>query len=113
MRAVNTLRLANKNVFFGPGPRQLLERVDALGSLRQASMDTGISYTKVLKLLKGMEAELGFAAVESEKGGSARGGTRLTEKGRRLLQAYAEAEREMDEVAQKLVREKFAFLERE
>lgn len=111
MRAVNTLRLANKKVFFGPGPRQLLSRIDELGSLRQASIDTGISYTKALRLLKGMEAELGFAVVDSEKGGSARGGTRLTEKGRKLLQAYTEAEQEMDALAQAMVQKKFAFLQ--
>ena len=112
MRAVNTLRLARRSVFFGPGPRQLLAEVEALSSLRQATLKTGISYTKALRLLRAMERELGFAVVESVKGGSEHGGTRLTERGARLLHTYAEVEAEVAAYAQQVVLEKLAFLEK-
>lgn len=113
MKAVNTLRIAGREVFFGPGPRLLLEKVRELSSLRQATIATGISYTKALRLIKKIEAELGFAVVDSAKGGSERGGTSLTPKGEQLLLAYAEMEAQVNSYAQQLVDEKLAFLQQE
>ncbi|MFV0414035.1 MAG: winged helix-turn-helix domain-containing protein [Oscillospiraceae bacterium] len=110
MKAVNTLRIANTGVFMGPGPRELLCTIEQLSSLRQASIQTGISYTKALRLLKKMEEELGFAVVQSEKGGSGRGGTVLTPKGKQLLDVYTELEKQVQQLAQNLVDEKLAFL---
>lgn len=110
MRIVNTLRLAKGEVFFGPGPKQLLLKIHEYSSLRQATIDTDISYTKALKIIKRMEAQLGFDVVESEKGGNARGGTRLTGKGLQLLQGYIEIEQQVDEYAQKLVEKQLAWL---
>lgn len=110
MKAVNTLRVCGSTVFFGPGPKLLLQKIEETASLRKATIETGISYTKALRMLRKMEAELGFAVVESAKGGSERGGTILTEKGRLLLAAYVDVENELDEAAQRLVDEKFAFL---
>lgn len=111
MRVVNTLRLANRTTFFGPGPRQLLTHIEQYASLRRATQETGISYTKALRMLRKMEEELGFAVVQSEKGGSLRGGTYLTEKGRRLLHAYNEMEAELCAAAEGLLAEKMAFLD--
>lgn len=110
MRAVNTLRIANRNVFFGPGPRLLLAKIEELSSLRQATIETGISYTKALRVLRRMETELGFAVVQSARGGSQRGGTRLTPQGRQLLQVYTQIEGDVAAYAQKLVDDKLAFL---
>lgn len=111
MEAINTLRIAGKTVFFGPGPQQLLTHIEETASLRKATMETGISYTKALRMLRRMEEELGFAVVESVKGGSTRGGTTLTPKGRQLLQAFGEIENQLQQKAQQLVEEKLAFLE--
>lgn len=108
MRLINTLRLAKDEVFFGPGPRMLLENIDQQQSLQKASRKTGISYPKALRLLHKMEKELGFAVTEAYKGGADHGGTRLTELGRRFLRAYDEMERELKSYAQQLMEEKFS-----
>ncbi|MDL2325228.1 LysR family transcriptional regulator [Ruminococcaceae bacterium OttesenSCG-928-A16] len=110
MFAVNTLRLANTNVFFGPGPQLLLAQIEATASLRKATIETGISYTKALRMLRKMEQELGFAVVASAKGGSTRGGTTLTPKGKQLLQTYTEVQHQLQAEAQRLVEERFAVL---
>lgn len=110
MYASNTLRLVNQEVFFGPGPRQLLQKIQQYSSLRKATIDTGISYTKALRMVKRMEQQLGFAVVESERGGNERGGTKLTPKGAQLLAAYSEIEQLVDTYAQELVKEKLGFL---
>ena len=110
MKAVNTLRLANNITFFGPGPRLLFEKIEETSSLRGATAACGLSYTKALRMIRDMERELGFAVVIAERGGNQRGGTKLTPLGKQILQAYKEVEISLQEQAQKLVDEKFAFL---
>lgn len=111
MKAVSTLRIANELVFYGPGPQMLLKKIDETASLRKATMEIGISYTKALKMLKKIEQELGFAIVISEKGGNAHGGTVLTEKGKTLVAIYDEIQVNLQEYAQSMVTEKLAFLQ--
>lgn len=110
MTSKNTLRIANETIFYGPGPQLLLEKIDETKSLRKTCMETGISYTKALRMLKKIEQELGFEVVHSVKGGNLHGGTSLTEKGKELVRAYSEVEEEVAKTAQLLVDEKFAFL---
>ena len=112
MRAVNNLRIGNNNVFMGPGPKILLQSVERTASLRKACVETGISYTKALRMLRRLDTELGFAVVDSAKGGNERGGTVLTAQGVRLLRAYEEIEAETACFAQKLVDEKLGYLKR-
>ncbi len=111
MKAVNTLRLTNTAAFFGPGPALLFEQIEETSSLRGATAACGLSYTKALRMIRDMERELGCAVVITERGGNQRGGTRLTPLGKQVLAAYREVEKELQQQAQKLVDEKFAFLE--
>lgn len=109
MKAVVSFRVKKQNVFFGPGTRELLERIDETSSLRQATEDMELSYTKALRMLKGMRSELGFDVVVSEKGGQSRGKTTLTEKGRDVLEAYKAIDEKVCAYAQKLLDESFLF----
>ena len=93
----------------GKGVREILDAIDEYKSIKKACVATGISYPKVMRMLKTFKNELGFAAVASEKGGSHYGGTLLTEKGRIVLERFREIENEVTIFAQKLVREKFVF----
>ena len=107
MTAVCSLRMKNNSIFFGPGTRELLERIEETSSLRQATEGMGLSYTKALRMLRDMREELGFEVVHSEKGGNARGKTVLTEQGRQVLQHYAKMEEMVSAYAQKLMDEAF------
>lgn len=84
---------------FGPGVAELLTRIDQCGSLRTATMEMGISYSKAWIKLGECEKALGFPLLERTAGGPHGGGARLTEKGRRLLEAYGRLEEELAKTA--------------
>lgn len=73
---------------FGPGPRELLERVESEGSLRAAAISMGMAYTKAFRMVKTAEESLGFPLTERKIGGSGGGGSRLTPQARELLRRY-------------------------
>lgn len=110
VKVVNTFRLANGRVFFGPGPCMLLEAIKATGSIRQACAHTGISYSKAMRMLRCIEGEIGRPAVRTEKGGAAFGGASLTDFGDMLLTLYIQAEQEIQAKAEFIARDKLAFL---
>ena len=74
---------------FGPGTQELLERVDATGSLHQAALLMGMSYTKAWRLLRETEEHLGIRLVERHVGGATGGGTSLTARGRDVVRRFA------------------------
>ena len=59
---------------FGPGPRELLERVESEGSLRAAAISMGMAYTKASRMVKAAEASFGFSLTERTIGGVGGGG---------------------------------------
>lgn len=73
---------------FGPGPRELLERVESEGSLRAAAISMGMAYTKASRMVKTAEASFGFPLTERTIGGVGGGGSRLTIEARDLLDRY-------------------------
>lgn len=73
---------------FGPGPRELLERVESEGSLRAAAISMGMAYTKASRMVKAAEASFGFPLTERTIGGVGGGGSRLTAEARDLLNRY-------------------------
>lgn len=78
---------------FGPGPVELLERVGELGSLRAASIDMGMAYTKATRLVRDAERAFGFALTERTVGGAGGGGSRLTPEALDLVERYRSFER--------------------
>ena len=74
--------------FFGVGPARLLHEIEACGSLRAAAMQMNMAYTKALKLVKQMEAALGYPVVTRTIGGKDGGGSVLTPQGKRWLMRY-------------------------
>lgn len=86
--------------FFGPGPYRLLVLIDEVGSLRKACEEMGMSYSKGWKIVKYAEEQVGFPIVEKRRGGAEGGSSQLTENGRRLLQAYAAFNEEVQQLAE-------------
>ena len=85
--------------FMGQGPYKLLCLVEQRGSLRQAALEMGMSYSKAHTLIKRLEASLQRQVLCSHAGGASGGGARLTDFGRLLMQEYAVLEKRMNEAA--------------
>ena len=73
---------------FGNGIRELLVRVDATGSLRQAASDMGMAYSKAWEIVRRAEANLGFALLCRHTGGKTGGGSTVSVDGRWLIGAF-------------------------
>lgn len=84
---------------FGEGPLRLLQLVGERGSLRQAAAELNMSYNKAWRLLKTMEARLGFDLIERSVGGVSGGGSRLTPAAEAMVSRYRAMR---DEAAQAL-----------
>ena len=92
LRYTLSLRVFGEEKIFGPGIAELLERVDQTHSLRKATMDMGMAYSKAWRIVKTAENALGFPLLDSAAGGKGGGGAKLTERGRRFLNAYRKFE---------------------
>lgn len=79
---------------FGPGVAELMERVDATGSLKSACAGMGIAYSNAWKILRRAQEQLGFPLLEGHAGGKPGGNSTLTAEGRAFLQAYRAFSRE-------------------
>ena len=89
--------------FMGIGIIWLLKRVEKYNSLKKASEDMNMSYSKTLKIINNLEKNLGFKILEKYKGGIERGGSNLTENGKKFLKIYQNFANEID----KFVEQKF------
>ena len=83
-----TLRLYGKEKVIGPGMAELLEKIEALKSIRQATAAMGMAYSKAWRILKNAEDSLGFPLLTLTTGGRGGGGAELTQAGRDFLAAY-------------------------
>ena len=80
---------------FGDGPCDILLRVKRYGSLSKAAADINMSYSQAWKLIKDLEEKLGFKLLEKQVGGASGGGSELTEKGKKLVNAFVSFRREV------------------
>ena len=80
-------------VAVGPGKIDLLEAIDAAGSLTAAARAIGMSYRRGWMLLDELNRSMREPAVESLVGGRSGGGSVLTASGRELLELYRRIER--------------------
>ncbi len=93
--------------FFGPGVCKLLELVDASGSIQEACLRMELSYSKGSRMIKAIDRQLGFPAVQRWTGGNGGGGSALTERGRQLVKNYRNMENEIEKFAQESYRKYF------
>ena len=83
-----SVSLAREKPFFDEKTAQLLELVDETGSVRLACQRMQISYSGGWNIIRALESQLHFPLLERSQGGANGGESRLTEKGRRLLDCY-------------------------
>lgn len=73
----------------GDGKWIILQKIEETGSLMAATEALGITYRKTWGDLKKIEKMLGFNLLEKTRGGKEGGQTILTEKGKKLVHAFA------------------------
>jgi molybdate transport system regulatory protein len=78
----------------GPGKIELLEAIDAAGSITGAARTLGMSYRRAWLLVETMNQCFAEPVVEAEAGGTRGGGTRLTKLGRDVVLRYRRIERD-------------------
>jgi molybdate transport system regulatory protein len=91
---------ASGDKFLGIGVLWLLQQIAEAGSIRQASAELGISYTKALRMLRVLEESLGRPVVIRRRGGDHRDGAVLTEFGRRVIDEYRQFQTRVKGLAQ-------------
>lgn len=99
LRCHTSVRIYGEEKCFGPGVAELLERVDQLRSLRKATIEMEMAYSKAWKIVKIAEANLGFPLLKSVTGGKGGGGAELTEDARKFLAAYRRLEQSVRQFA--------------
>jgi molybdenum cofactor cytidylyltransferase len=92
--------LAREQEFFGPGSKMLLKLIQKTNSVRTASTQMHISYSKAWKMIAVMEEEMGYPIVLRFQGGASGGRAELTQQGEELLLLYERFEHEALEQVQ-------------
>ena len=87
--------------YMGIGVLWLLEEIDKSKSLRSASINMGLSYSKAYGMLKRLEEEVGRPFVERKRGGASREGLELTPFARNYMELYREFQTSVKEAAEK------------
>src|SRR5215213_2652410 len=77
---------------------ELLEAIDAHGSLSRAAEALDIPYRTAWERVKATEGEIGFRLLESESGGLDGGGSRLTPQARDLCRRFRRVSSGIQEV---------------
>ena len=86
---------------------ELLSKVDDTGSVKAACKEIYMSYAKARRLIALAESELGFRLTEPRRGGAARGGTTLTEKGKEYLRNCIIIQKEVQDYCEELYERHF------
>ena len=106
-----SVTIAKADTVLTPKIAQFLEMIDHTGSIQNASACLHMSYTTGWKLLNSVETELGYLLIERKSGGEKGGGSSLTGKGRKLLQAYNDYLEDIRSYSKKSFDEHFRDLE--
>jgi len=88
--------LVDGQIAIGPGKADLLDAVERTGSIAAAGRALGISYRRTRDMIDIANAHWGAPLVETAKGGTAHGGSRLSARGHEVLTAYRELESALD-----------------
>lgn len=83
-------------IAIGPGKADLLEGIQATGSIAAAGRRMNMSYKRAWLLVETMNACFDAPLVETSRGGTGRGGAILTATGARVLEAYRRMQAETE-----------------
>jgi molybdate transport system regulatory protein len=97
--------VAGDTIALGPGKVELLALIAETGSIAEAAKRMDMSYMRAWTLVQQMEACFKEPLLARQRGGSERGGARLTETGARVLELYQQMEAESLQATEKSWRE--------
>ena len=103
IRLAVTCENSESNSQFGRGVANLCLGVRELGSLNAAAKSMKMAYSKAWRIVKETEAALGMQLLDRD---GAHGST-LTEEGDKLLHAYLEIDKKLQEVAEEEFAKRF------
>jgi len=81
----------------GHGRIELLERIHASGSIRQAALQMKMSYKQAWELVKYINEHIGQPIVVSHRGGKGGGKAVVTEKGLDIIKQYRDLQQRFKE----------------
>jgi molybdate transport system regulatory protein len=84
--------LRGQEVALGPGKVALLDAIARRGTIAAAARGLGMSYMRAWTLVRTMNRSFRTPLVETARGGSGRGATRLTPAGSAVVRLYREME---------------------
>jgi molybdate transport system regulatory protein len=84
--------LLDEDIAIGPGKVDLLEAIDATGSITAAAKALGMSYRRAWLLVDTMNRCFVTPVATTEAGGASGGGTRLTPTGAEVVRRYRSME---------------------
>ena len=79
--------------FLGPGRVELLQRIEATGSINKAAREMGMSYKKAWEMVSALNTQASRPIVVTQTGGEKGGGSVITPEARQLI-AYHQQLRE-------------------
>lgn len=89
-----------EHIAIGPGKADLLDAVRDTGSIAAAGRRLGISYRRTRDMIDTLNRCWGSPVVETARGGSSGGGSRLTQRGNEVLAAYRALEAALGQAAE-------------
>jgi molybdate transport system regulatory protein len=113
MKILYKVWLDNNGKAFGDGPFELLRRVEETKSLHQAANQMGMAYSKAWRLIQTLEDRLGFALLERRVGGKSGGGSRVTFKGKMLMNHYKQFRKDVKIALERIYRCHFGSIAKE
>lgn len=75
----------NGTRFWGPGPVELLELIEATGSINQAAKEMGMSYKKAWEIVNRLNNMATTPMVVTATGGEKGGGSSISEEARQMI----------------------------
>ena len=75
----------NGERFFGPGPVELLERINETGSINQAAKQMQMSYKKAWEIINMLNTQAARPLVVTQTGGISGGGSIITSEAKELI----------------------------
>lgn len=78
----------NGERFFGPGPMELLERIQDSGSISKAAKEMDMSYKKAWTIINRLNTAGKTPLVETSPGGKEGGGSIVSEEAKMLIKEY-------------------------
>ena len=82
--------------YFGPGPVELLERIEQTGSILSAAKQMGMSYKKAWEIISRLNRHAAKPLVETQVGGEKGGGSVISPEAKKLIDGYQKLRNEFE-----------------